>query len=136
MNEAIDALAQHIEDLGVATLGTDLFQENLPDAPDDTYATAMAIYDTGGAPPGLTQNDDTQSPGFQLRSRSLDADTALTKLLSVYQALHGVTETTINGVHFKLIWYLQTNPVSLGRDQRQRFEFTQNFRALVRGIAR
>jgi hypothetical protein len=129
----LDSLAQYIAvDLAIGALGTVVFEDSMPDQPD----TCIAIYNSGGAAPALTSGDDTDYPSFQLRSRAADADVARTNLITIYQALHAVTETDIHGTHFKVIGYKQSNPVPLGKDEKQRFEFTQNLFAFVRGVTR
>lgn len=129
----LDAFATYVgTDLAVGAVGTVVFKENLPDQPD----TAVCLYDTGGGPPTLTRGDDTDSPSFQVLSRSADAATALTTLQTVFQGLHGITETDLHGLHVKLLWALQSVPMSLGLDDKQRFLFSQNFRALVSGASR
>lgn len=133
----LDALAQFISvDLAIGTLGQTVFKDYMPDANDGSLDTCFVIASSGGGPPALTRGDDTDSPSFQLRSRSLDADVARSNLLTVFEALHGLTETTLLSVRFKLVYFMQSNPVPLGRDERQRFEYVQNFRALVAGVTR
>lgn len=133
MDEAIDALAVYIAtDLGIGTVGVDVFLENMPDQPD----SCVMLVDSGGGPPTLTQGDNTDSPSWQIMARSRDAATCRQNLLTIYQALHGISETTLHGVHFKLLYALQSSPVPLGRDEKQRFRFTQNFRGLVAGVTR
>lgn len=129
----IDSVASYIAtNLALGTVGTNVFKQNIPDQPD----TAICIYDTGGGVPSLTMGDDTDSPSFQVLSRSTSASTALTSLQTVFRGLHGLTEVTIQGLHVKLFWALQSNPVSLGRDEKQRFQFVMNFRAMVTGQTR
>lgn len=129
---AIEALAAYFADLGVGTVGADIFQRHAPDSPNGL----IVIAETGGGAPALTQEDDTDSPSWQVRARDINADAAVAKLTTIFQNLHGLTETTVHGVHFKLVWALQSNPVSLGRDAKQRFEFVQNYRAYVAGVTR
>lgn len=133
---AIDALAAYMSDLGLGTVAGTIFLEHTPDAADGSMDTVMTIIDTGGGPPALTKGDNTDSPSFQIRARSPNAATCLANLLVVFNAYHGLTETTLHSVHFKLVWALQSNPVSLGRDEKQRFNFSQNYRAYVSGVAR
>lgn len=129
---ASDALALYFHDLGVGTVGTDIFQQHAPDEPD----ALVLISDTGGGAPTLTKGDDTDSPSWQVLARDLDPDVLLTKLSTIFVALHGLTETTLHGEHFKLVWALQSAPVPLGRDEKQRFRFVQNYRAYVTGVPR
>lgn len=128
----IDALASRMEDIGVGAVATSIFLERMPPEPD----TCVAIFDSGGGPPALTKGDDTDSPSFQVRARSLDAAVAIGKLTTVFESFHGLTETDVHGVHVKLLWALQSNPFPLGRDENNRFEFVMNYRAFVRGVTR
>lgn len=129
----LDSIVAYIAaDLEVGAVGTVVFLENMPDQPD----TAVCVYDTGGAPPTLTQGDDTDQPSFQVVARSLSAGTARQTMQTIFQGLHGMTETTIHGTHVKLLYALQSNPISLGRDEKQRFSFSWNYRAMVAGVTR
>lgn len=133
----LDSVAQFIAvDLNLGALGTVVFKHNMPDDASGKYDTCITVYDMPGAPPTLTQQDDTDYPSFQVASRALDADIALTNEVAIFQALHGVTETTIHSIHFKLISAIQSAPTPLGRDARQRFVFVRNYRATVRGVTR
>lgn len=137
MANPVEALADYIAtDLALGTVGTNIFLDYLPDASDGSLDTAIVVYSTAGAPPTLTQDDDTDSPGFLIACRSLDADTARGNEQTIYQALHGLTETDVHGVHFKLLYAIQSGPTPLGRDEKQRFIFHRAYRAYVRGATR
>lgn len=137
MATPLDSLAQQIATLaGIGAYGTALFANHMPDAADGSLDTCTAIYNSGGAPPALTRGDDTDYPSFQIRARSIDADVALANLKTIFQALHGLTETALFGTRFKLIEFKQSNPVSLGRDEKQRFEFVLNLGCIVAGTTR
>lgn len=129
---AIDAVALLLQDEGLGTVGTSIFEEHMPDQPD----ASIVVIDTGGGPPGLTQGDDTDTPSWQIIVRDPDPAAAVAAMQTAFQALHGLTEQTVHGEHFKLVWALQSNPVSLGRDEKQRFRFVMNFRAFFAGAAR
>lgn len=137
MATPLDSLAQYIAvDLAVGALGSVVFEDYLPDKADGSYDTAVAIIGTGGQAPALTLSDDTDYPGFLILSRSLSADTALANLKTIFEGIHGFTETTIYSTHFKLIAAIHSNPMGQGRDERQRFVFSQAFRAMTRGVTR
>ena len=137
MASPLDSLATYIAtDLAVGALGTVVFEDSLPDSSDGSLDTCVAVISTAGAPPALTTGDDTDYPGFLILSRSLSADTALANLQTIFHGIHGKTETTIHGTYFKLIYAISSSPMGLGRDERQRFMFSQAFRALVRGVSR
>lgn len=122
----LDSLGAYLEAQGVGTLGTDLFLGYLPDTPD----SAVVLVDTGGGEASLVDKIDT--PSWQVRIRSSAYPDAMTKALAVMKALHGVTESDLgptgSTTHFHLIWAIQ-NPVSLGRDGKERHELAQNYRA-------
>lgn len=137
MATPLDSLAQFIAvDLNLGALGTVVFEDSMPDHADGRYDTCIAIYNSGGGPPALTQVDDTDYPSFQVKSRALDADVARNNLVTIFQAFHGVVETDIHGTHFKSLYAKQSNPMPLGKDEKQRFEFVQNFGSMVRGVTR
>lgn len=135
--EPVEALALYLaEDLLFGALGAAVFQDYAPDASDSSFDSISVVYNTGGQPAELTLGDDTDRPSFQFLTRDPDAGAARDRLYQVFQALHGLTETDVHGVHFKLINFVQSGPVPLGRDERQRFEFVMNARSMVRGVSR
>ena len=102
--------------------GTNLFLGTLPDQPDD----AVALYETGGGAPSLV--DSTDTPSWQVRVRNTDYATGRSMIETIWNALHGLTAVALGGTTYKLIWALQS-PVAVGRDIKQRHEWTANFRA-------
>lgn len=137
MATPLHSLAQYIAvDLGIGALGTVTFEDSLPDASDGTLDTAVAVIGTGGAAPDLALGGNTDAPGFLILSRSLDADTAIGHLTTIFQGIHGLAEKDVHGTHFMLIAALHSNPMGLGRDERQRWLFSWAFRSLVRGVSR
>lgn len=131
-----DSIAQYVAtDLAIGALATVVFEEHLPSDPD----TAVCVYSTPGSQPGLSVGvgmNTVDYPSFQIVSRSLDAGTAISNEQTIYEALHGLTEQTIHGTYFNLIYAAQSGPASLGRDEKQRFMFARNYRAITRGVAR
>ena len=137
MATPLDSLAQYIAvDLAIGALGVVTFEDAMPDSAAGTYDTCVAVIGTGGSAPALTLSDDTDYPGFLILSRSLNVDTALANLATVFQGIHGLHETMIHGTYFKLIAALTSNPMNLGSDQRSRFMFSMSFRTMTRGISR
>lgn len=135
-----DSIAQYIAtDLALGVLGTTVFEEQMADASDGSVDTAICVYSMPGQPPDLSVGVGTNTidyPAFQVVCRSLDAATALANDLAIFQDLHGKAETTVHGTYFTLITAIQSAPVSLGRDPRQRFLFARNYRTIARGTAR
>jgi len=137
MATPLDSLAQYIAtDLGVGALGSIVWEDTMPDKSDGSYDTAVAVISAGGQAPALTILDDTNYPSFLILSRSLDADTALANLTTIFQGIHGVHETMIHGTYFKLIAAITSGPMGQGRDEKQRFVFSWPFRTMTRGITR
>lgn len=137
MATPLDSLATYIgTDLGVGAVGTVVFEDSMPDASAGTYDTCVAVIGTGGSAPALTLGDDSDYPSFLILSRSLSADTALANLTTIFQGIHGLTEQTIHGSHFKLVAAIHSNPMGLGRDEKARFMFSMAFKAIVKGVTR
>ena len=137
MATPLDSLAQYIAvDLGIGAVGTVVFEDSLPDASAGTYDTAVAVISNGGAAPDLAIDGNTDSPGFLILSRSLDADTAIGNLTTIFQGIHGLHEQTVHGTYFMLIAAMHSGPLGMGRDERSRWMFSQSYRSLVRGTTR
>ncbi len=137
MPDPVDSLAQYIAtDLGLGTVGENVFEYQTPDSSDGTVDTCITVRGTPGMPAALTQGDDTDFPGFVIVSRALDAQTALDRLKTISEALHGLCETDLHGTHFKLISATGSGPMPLGRDERQRNVFSRAFSSMVRGHTR
>lgn len=136
MADPLDSLAQYVAvDLAIGALGTVVFQDQMPDAAAGTYDTCVGLIDTGGPAPALTLGDDTDYPTFQIVSRSLSADTAKTNLRTIFQGIHGLHEVSIHSTYFKLIAAVG-GMVFLGRDEKNRYLWSQSFRTMVRGVTR
>jgi hypothetical protein len=109
-----------------------LFSSLLPDSPD----FAAAVIERGGLPPimvltgGGGPESKLDQPVVQIRARSGMQGYLVgnTMVEGIFKALQGVVETTLNpgGATFHLI-RAQQSPVYLGRDDRQRHEWSQNY---------
>lgn len=114
-----------------------LFSSLLPDQPD----LAAAIIERGGLPPlrtltggGLAESKFDQ-PTVMVRVRSaMTGYTAGNSLAQqIYSKLQGQFETNLNGpgtMFFHLISAMQY-PIYLGRDERQRHLWSQNYRVWI-----
>lgn len=137
MATPLDSLAQYIAvDLGIGALGTTTFEDNMPDDVSGKYDTAVCVVGQPGGPPDLSTNGSNDFPGFLIFSRAIDAGTATTNIYTIFQGLHGLHEQTIHGTYFNLIAALHSIPMSLGRDERQRFVYSWAFRSMVVGVTR
>lgn len=126
---AVD-IALYLAAHGVGTYATDLFDGgHLPDDPDD----CIAVIERGGAAPLLVLGEtiDVDQPIAMIRVRARSYDTGQGKAQAIFALLHGIAEQTLvtGGGLFHLLYAVQS-PVHLGRDEKQRHEWSQNFRGL------
>lgn len=121
-----------------------LYATLLPDQPD----LCVGVIERGGLPPLLTMTGKTgqTNPGNAPESK-LDRPTVLIRVRSgmadyvngqkmtqdVYSKLQGITEININGGSSMLIHMITAMqyPMYLGRDERQRHLWSQNFRLMI-----
>jgi hypothetical protein len=119
-----DEVTTYLQQAGLGTPGTDMFEIRSPDQPDDV----VVIRSYPGIPglkvqekPGLAY----ESPAIQITVRSMAADKAMNKARQVYSALMIVRNQFLSG-----IWYLHITPSSppylIGFDQVGRTEFGFN----------
>jgi hypothetical protein len=119
-----------------------LFVSLLPDTPDQ----AVAIFERGGYPPTIWQTGGGQeeskidNPVVQIRVRDdiSEYNRAYTTANAIYGALQGINNTRINSPTDQLFLLIdaQQSPEYIGRDVKQRHEFTQNFRIQFQNLAR
>lgn len=102
----------------------------LGDKPDDPHAL-IALYHTGGYNPLIDHGKNaTDRPTFQVLVRDLSYSAGLARCEAIKAALNGITNQTING-SFYLSIRQQSDILSLGRDTRNRCEFSINFRTQI-----
>ena len=137
MATPLDSLTTYIAtDLGLGTVGTNVFDTSMPDKQDGSYDTAICVVATPGQAPDLAFGGNTDYPGFLVLSRSLSVDTATTSIYTVFTGLHGLHEALIHGVYFNLIAAVNSAPMDMGRDERQRYMLSWAFRSMTRGVTR
>lgn len=115
-----------------------LFSTLLLDQPDlaaaviDRPGSRPLMVMTGGTPVAVAESRLDQ-PFFQVRVRSgMTGYTAGNAMVEgIFKALQGVTETVLNvgGSLFHLITANQS-PAYLGRDEKERHQWSQNFRVI------
>lgn len=106
---------------------TNCYLGDMPDSPDDV----LCIYETGGYPAELNLNGDAiDRPTFMIKVRNTTHAGGITKCELIKAALSSVSNTTING-HFYLSIRQQSDILSLGKDARNRSEFSINFKAEI-----
>jgi hypothetical protein len=117
----IDEIADYIISEGIdLTLAEDFFKGYLPDSPND----CVAIFDTGGAEPD--RDIPTGDPTFQLIIRSESYETAHDLTKSIVDKLHRKMNFTQGSTYFYYI-FLMGEPGHIGRDTKNRDEFSVNF---------
>lgn len=122
----IDEIATFLltQNLGL-TLGTNFFKGYLPDETDN----AVVIYDTGGAEPD--RDIPTGDPTFQILVRNTDYETGHALVKAISDILHQKRNFTLESTYYYYI-YLMGEPGSIGRDAKNRDEFSVNFHAKIR----
>lgn len=117
------------------------FSSQLLDQPD----LAVAVIERGGLStvtwltgspgntPAIVNESLLDQPVFQVFTRSgmTGYNTGNTLVQGVFKALQGVVETTLNvgGTLFHLIESMQS-PMYLGRDEKERHQWSQNYRVM------
>ena len=100
----------------------------------DTIDNLMVIYQTGGQPAlhamGV-QPPSLEKPTFQVLIRNTSHDTAELQAMQVKNILDGLTKLTINNTRYEVI-FLEGDIIHLGRDDRERTQFTLNFVAWIK----
>lgn len=108
-----------------ATGETGIVVRTVPQSPN--RVVTLAPYDVE-ADPNLT--DAIQGMQVIVRSGGADPRDADTLNDSVYDVLHGLRRTVVNGVHVVLAW--RQSGASLGQDGNQRWSLSSNYYLRVR----
>lgn len=107
-----------------------IYRNDKPDKPGNL----MVIYQTGGQPAlhamGV-QPPSLEKPTFQVLIRNTSHDTAELQATQVKNILDGLTKLTINNTRYEVI-FLEGDIIHLGRDDRERTQFTLNFVAWIK----
>lgn len=119
---AIQAIRNYLITNNVLTQ-TNSILGHIPPNPDTivSFSLTSPIYraDNIGQP--------YNAAGFQVRSRSLSQQTAYTNCAEIYNWLHNLGGQ-IEDIWFVEIVALQGEPVDIGKDSLNRYEYTQNYR--------
>lgn len=119
----VDDIGVWLEMKGLGTVGEDIFKSKLPDSPD----ALIAVF----AKPGVSAKPmpTLERPRVQVWVRDIDYATAEAKAAEVFEALHVVANTTINGVRYLLIQAAtgQAGIAPMGADSNGRNEMSLMF---------
>lgn len=121
----IESIADYLVDEEYAVAGENLFIGQLP----DTAGFAILLTEYDGNIIETFQNGITlYQPSLQIRVQGEPDDylTPRDTLKSLQAALAGITNETVSGTYFQRI-KPSTTILSLGQDERLRFQFSANF---------
>lgn len=132
----IDYIATYLEsqgEVGGAT-GWALVKDFMPGSP----ATMVGLYENSGLPPEV--GFPLRYPDFQVKVRAkasaAGASAAKAKLASIYNVLHdngsgGVINATLATSHFYCYVKAASDIITLGRDEQDRMQYTQNYNTAI-----
>lgn len=116
-------IGEYLEDLGVGTVGTNLFLGEMPESPN----SCIALYQYAGETPITTHDGGViEKPGLQVKVRDPVYATGMAKIGSIFDALHKLANTRLEGTGY-LSFFAVQSPYPLGRDASNRMEWVQNF---------
>lgn len=122
MNSLNDDIAKYLADNGLGTLGTDVFSDNYPAAPQDLVAVIPAQGN-------ITPNAEVRYlrfPAVQVMVRDSDHDTAVGKCEQIRDLLHVMIGKQLDNC-FILRSHLRFEFQPIGQDTEGLWEFTATF---------
>jgi hypothetical protein len=123
MNSPAKDIADKLQALVIGTFGTNIFVSEEPKNPND----CVTIYDTGGSGDAAFADIELYQPTIQVRVRNKTYPLAYAKQEQIRDALIIPITFTINSAVYLGIW-LQSDIISLGRDDNNRYILTANYR--------
>lgn len=114
-----------LEDISsLITTETNKYIGDCPDTPDKL----IVLYRTGGFDGIMDLNkNNIERPTIMIKLRDTSYTSAESRCIAIINALDSVTNTVINGTTYVEIFQVgDINP--LGKDSRERWEFTINFK--------
>ncbi len=123
MTNILDDIGPYLQAGGLGTLGTDILYIAIPpQAPDN----CLLLTPYGGSHADLVMK--VQDPNLQVRVRNLNSGLAYNTALQVMDLLT-VQNATIGETYYTEIRAL-SNPLPMGTDAKNRYEFSVNFSIL------
>jgi hypothetical protein len=122
----IDEIADFLEDnITGYTKGENIYKAFQPDTPNN----CLVIRDTGGPPPD--KYIPTADPTFQILVRNISYPAAQDIVDQIVTLLHQKAGVTL-GDHYYYSIFLLGEPGYIGKDEKNRYEFSANFIAHIR----
>lgn len=126
----LEDLGVLLEGLALVTVGDDLILGHMPSSP----SLCCALLEYGGEAPLRNQSEGAagagaqsgERPRIQLLCRSASYTAGRSLIQTIWQALDGVVNQTINGTGYVRIAALQS-PFFLDFDDNKRYLFAANF---------
>ena len=122
MSSPAKDIADHLKTLGVGVSTGNVFLNEEPTSPN----VCVTIYDTGGTQ-NVVQDIALFEPTIQIRVRHTSQATGYAWQEDIRDALILPLDFQINGFHYIGVW-LQSDIISLGKDQNNRWISTSNYR--------
>ena len=122
MNSPSEDIATILQTAGIGTKGTDLFSGSLPDT---GKVLAIGVMDTGGFDNGYSIG--VEKPTVQIRVRGPKFDDVYNKVSAINSEISEAVDAIIGTTRY--IHILQNSqPINLGLDDDNRFNYVLNFR--------
>lgn len=103
---------------------------DMPDSPN----VAICVYETGGLEQELDLNKNAISrPTFMIKIRDTNYVNGIARCDTIKGNLNTVTNSTINSIFYLEVLSVGGNNI-LGKDDRERWSFTLNFRVRRRNL--
>lgn len=98
------------------------------DFPEDQRSTAIALYESGGAPPVYTYGSSplVERPTVQVVTRSTDYAIARSNATTIYNILAAIEDATLSGTAYTRVTPLQS-PLDMGTDADDRQLISCNY---------
>lgn len=117
-------MADYLVAQGFGTFGGNIFVSEEPTEPNES----ITVYDTGGSEP-VNVDIDMYEPTIQVRVRSISYAAGFALQQEIREELVKPLFLVVNSYHYVGIW-LQSDIISLGRDQNNRYILTANYRMM------
>lgn len=122
----LNDIANYLQLNGIGTNGVTLFQNDLPEVPDN----AVAIYEYAGEESIKSHNGEfIDIPYLMVMVRGATYDVAEAKMSAIRTVLDGLANTVLSGTMYLNCFSLRP-PVSLGMDDLLRTVLTQNYKIM------